>query len=101
MKILKIYSLNIENEIRYDFTKLKKFKKKDIFISFSHGDFVSWNVICNKKKYYIYDLEYFSKKKFIFMILFIGHNPIFLKILSLKIESKFYAFIYLLFKISI
>ena len=81
----KIYSLNIENEIQYYFTKLKKFKKKDIFISFSHGDFVSWNVICNKKKYYIYDLEYFSKKRiYIYDIIHWLITPIFLKILSLK-----------------
>tara|TARA_B100001741_G_C16553187_1_gene600636 strand:+ start:3778 stop:4677 length:900 start_codon:yes stop_codon:yes gene_type:complete len=58
----KIHSFNFI--IDKDFENIQSiFKNEKIDISLSHGDFTHWNSIKSKNNYFIYDLEYFSKKR--------------------------------------
>ena len=42
---------------------LLKFKNEKVFVSFSHGDFVHYNIIKSDSKNYLIDFEYFSGKR--------------------------------------
>lgn len=48
---------------KYYYTIIKKFKNRELLLSASHGDFIYWNTAIKNKKYYVYDLEFFSKKR--------------------------------------
>jgi len=59
-KVIHSYDLKRDKE----FKKINSyFKKERLNIAYSHGDFVHWNSIKTNNKYFLYDLEYFSKKR--------------------------------------
>tara|TARA_B110000116_G_C16645118_1_gene494693 strand:- start:34 stop:948 length:915 start_codon:yes stop_codon:yes gene_type:complete len=99
-----LYSFNIGKDLNKDYKKIKKRFKGEVYVSFSHGDLVPWNVISNKKdNLYLYDLEYFSKKRiYLYDFIYWLISPIFIKfyfILNIGINFEFLLTKYLNFKL--
>ena len=94
----KIHLVNIK--IDNDFKKINNyFKKEKLKICLSHGDFAHWNTISNRKKNYVFDLEYFSKERiYLYDILHWLIQPYINKIRFFNYTTKFNIFLIFLIK---
>lgn len=103
---LKILIKNFKNihktnlEINNEFKKINDYFDKDkLKICPSHGDFVHWNTITDKKKHYVFDLEYFSKERiFLYDILHWVIQPYINKLKFFNYTTKFNIFMIFLVK---
>lgn len=103
LNILKKNFKNIHKtnlEINNEFKKINDYFDKDkLKICPSHGDFVHWNTITDKKKHYVFDLEYFSKERiFLYDILHWVIQPYINKLKFFNYTTKFNIFLIFLVK---
>jgi len=104
LKKKNFFSINIFNKDfdRYYKKIINKYEYQEVIMSASHGDFVHWNTAVYNKDYYVYDLEFFSKKRiYIFDKLHWFFLPIIQKIYTYgffyKLLNKFIFFYFILF----
>ena len=71
---------------------LNKISKKNIFTSFTHGDFVNYNCLKSHKNIYVYDFEKFGERIYLYDFLNWYLHPIFSKLSTLICNLNFKFF---------
>lgn len=71
---------------------LNKISKKNIFTSFTHGDFVNYNCLKSHKIIYVYDFEKFGERIYLYDFLNWYLHPIFSKLSTLICNLNFKFF---------
>lgn len=56
------YKKDYQTELILNRIKKKILTPKFVLLSFTHGDFVNYNCVKNKKKFYVFDFENFNKR---------------------------------------